>query len=125
MARTAACAPACAPACTFTCADAEVVIRYQFAGAEYLVPLPIPVWSVLVGEARTGRFARLGATPQRWEGGLARGFVFVAEGYVELIHGHVHVHRVRLPASVWEQVVAAMRSHALDHLTAVTTTPGS
>ncbi|CAJ61588.1 MULTISPECIES: hypothetical protein [Frankia] len=118
-------APACAPACRFVRADGDVVVSYRYAGTVHALLLPGPVWTALVDEARRDRLARLGETWQRWESALAVGCLRLHEGHVELIHGHVRARHVRLPASVWEQIVAAMRSHALDHLSPITTTPGS
>lgn len=105
---------AVAPACKFGREGIDVVVAYDFAGAPQKMSLPAVVWCGIVEAIRAGRLDGLNADWKFWSpaGGLAR----VRDGYVHLAYGHLHHQEASAPASVWQQIVAAVHAHAVDQL---------
>ncbi len=105
---------AVAPACKFGREGINVVVAYDFAGQAQQMRLPAVVWFGVVEAIRAGRLDRLDANWKSWSpsGGLAR----VVDGYVHLAYGYLHHREASVPASVWQQIAAAVHAHAVDHL---------
>ncbi|ORT46895.1 hypothetical protein KBI5_22730 [Frankia sp. KB5] len=105
---------ACAPAVEFARDGAEVVIRYRYAGEVHELRFPNVIWSGLVQEARVATFATLTAEWAEWA--VAGGLVRHADGQVDLRYGYLGLREIRLPATIWDQILAAIRSRAVDGL---------
>ncbi|WP_248840570.1 hypothetical protein [Frankia sp. AgKG'84/4] len=115
--------PACAPGLRFTCHQAEVIIRYRYAGRTRELRVPTALWSPFVEEVRHGRLDRLapsdglgGWTPWGAGGGeVARAL----PDEVIIRHGAAAARlESRLPAIIWDQILVAVRAHAVDDLDA-------
>ena len=46
----------------------------------------------------------------------AGGLVRHADGHVDLRYGYLGLREIRLPATIWDQILAAIRSRAVDGL---------
>ncbi|CAO5170870.1 conserved hypothetical protein [Frankia sp. AiPs1] len=114
---------AVAPLCQFGRHGAEILIRYRYAGTPVLLAIPHPVWLAIVETLRADTPGELGTGWSRWHG-TEGGAVLVAlrQGHVHLGFGYVQPVSLRMPASVWRQITAAIRARAVDRLPAVDAT---
>jgi hypothetical protein len=115
--------PACAPGLRFACQHGEVIIRYRYAGRTRELRVPTALWSPFVQEVRRGLFDRLtplngqlGWTPWGAGGGQVARYL---HDEVIVRYGEVGASREsRLPAIIWDQILVAVRAHAIDDLDA-------
>ncbi|KDA44868.1 hypothetical protein [Frankia sp. BMG5.23] len=105
---------ACAPAVQFARNGADVVVQYRYAGEVHELRLPNIIWSGLVQEARVETFATLTADWTQWA--VAGGLVRHVDGHVDLRYGYLGLREIRLPATIWDQILAAIRARAVDGL---------
>ncbi|MCM3922240.1 hypothetical protein ND748_11300 [Frankia sp. AiPs1] len=105
---------AVAPACKFGREGIDVVIGYDYGGETQELRIPGVVWLGLAEAIAAGRLKDLDGGWLAWS--LAGGRARVVDGYVHLAYGYLHRMEARLPASVWQQITAAVRAHAVDAL---------
>ncbi len=107
-----------APLCQFGRYGAETLIRYRYAGTSVLLAIPHPVWLALVETLRDRELGDLHAGWSKWVSSAEGGAVLIAlrQGHVHLAFGYVRVVDLRMPASVWRQIAAAIRARAVDRL---------
>ncbi|EIV96572.1 hypothetical protein [Frankia sp. QA3] len=110
--------PAVAPDVAFARDDETVAISYT-AGPAPDLRIPGAVWFALRAEicaGDRGAFRRLTAAWTPWTpaaGGLAAEW----DGHVHLRYGYLGSHHIKIPAPVWRQICAAVRTGAINHLT--------
>ncbi|MCK9896624.1 hypothetical protein MXD60_18835 [Frankia sp. AgB32] len=115
--------PACAPGLRFARHQAEVIIRYRYAGRTRELRVPTALWSPFVEEVRRGRLDRLAPSdaPGGWTPWGAGGGEVARALPDEVIirHGAAQARlESRLPAIIWDQILVAVRAHAVDDLDA-------
>ncbi|ABD12667.1 hypothetical protein ThrDRAFT_02825 [Frankia casuarinae] len=104
----------CAPSAQFARDGAEVVIRYRYAGEVHELRFPGVVWFALVQEAHAATFTTLTSAWTAWA--VAGGLVRHVDGHVDLRYGYLGLREIRLPATIWGQILAAIRARAIDDL---------
>ncbi len=115
--------PACAPGLKFASQQADVVIRYRYAGRIREVRVPVALWAPFVHDVRAGVFDRLTAHDgalgwTSWGAGsgqVARSLP--DEMIVRFLHSGT-MRENRLPQTIWDQILVAVRAHAIDDLDA-------
>ncbi|MCK9893372.1 hypothetical protein [Frankia sp. AgB32] len=91
-----------------------MMIVYRYAGRAMVLSLPAPIWAGLVEAVQDRRLDGLGGEWLAWapSGGRAQ----IADGYVLLAYKDQDHPDAWLPHSVWQQIVAVVRAHAIDCL---------
>jgi hypothetical protein len=95
-----------------------IIIRYSYAGTDRDVPVSGVAWHGLVeaiGHGEVGDADRLGEGWTQYPAGLFSR----RAGHVRWAYGYLSTTEVRLPESIWQQMVAAIRARAYEHLPAV------
>jgi len=116
--------PACAPGLRFASRDDEVIIRYRYAGRTRELRIPIAVWAPFVADVRRGTLDRLASIDDQpawtsWGAG-AGAATRCPPDEILLRYGDQPAPREsRLPAVIWDQILVAVRAHAVDDLTRV------
>lgn len=109
---------AVAPAVALVRDGDDTLIRYRYAGEEWMIWMPFPVWESLVQAARNGAFDALRRVATPWGAGTGR----IHRASPDVIIGYVHDGRDRVhqvPAAIWDQLIAAVRIRATDDLDAI------
>lgn len=115
-----------APALAFGRQAGDVLVRYEFAGTENDIRLPLAVWRDLADAIRRGHLSQPPAEWTPWAPAAGQGLAMLRDGHVHLRHGPRNQVEERLPESVWQQLAAAVRCRAVDQLpviNAADTTP--
>ncbi|WP_391530836.1 hypothetical protein [Candidatus Frankia nodulisporulans] len=118
--------PACAPGLRFTCRDNTVIIRYRYAGRTCELRMPHGLWSQFVDDVRRGRFDLLAvADGENGWTSWSLGHGQVARGLPDEVIIRVGARQDeqrerRLPTTIWELILVAVRAHAIDNLDAPT-----
>ncbi|WP_248820630.1 hypothetical protein [Frankia sp. AgB32] len=100
-----------------------MIIRYRYAGRTRELRVPTALWSPFVEEVRRGRLDRLAPSdaPGGWTPWGAGGGEVARALPDEVIirHGAAQARlESRLPAIIWDQILVAVRAHAVDDLDA-------
>lgn len=98
-----------APACQFARDGDGVLVRWRYTGVEHALTMPAPDWDGLAATATT-RQQTAGPDGEWIYWGPTGAAVRRPEGHVTVAAGGT---MLILPASIWEQIVAAARAGVL------------
>ncbi|WP_101832420.1 hypothetical protein [Frankia canadensis] len=113
--------PACAPGLRFASRDGELIIRYRYAGRTRELRVPAALWAPFVEEVRHGRLDRLASIDgqpawTQWGGGAGQAARCPPDEILLRYGAEPTVRESRLPMVIWDQILVAVRAHAIDDL---------